>query len=144
MSRIRYGFERLASGFCPPNIKKWWCGWARVREWGVLRTVNVNWNDDGWNANANALDDNRWNDDNQVLSRNSEKFSRLRGSFAFKAFFPAVEHLTDFLDAREEGRILRSGKEFVFPSDLQKKFRHINSCDGFCEEGEFALRREIA
>jgi len=32
--------------------------------------VNVNWNDDGWNVNANALDDNRWNDDNQVFSRN--------------------------------------------------------------------------
>ncbi|MEK9179986.1 MAG: hypothetical protein AAB897_01060 [Patescibacteria group bacterium] len=55
----------------PPNIKKRWRGWAHVREWLVLRTVNVNWNGDGWNANANALDDNRWNDDNQVFSRNS-------------------------------------------------------------------------
>jgi len=36
----------------------------------VLRVVNVNWNDDGWNVNANALDDNRWNDDNRVFSHN--------------------------------------------------------------------------
>jgi hypothetical protein len=69
MSQIRYNFKILASG-SPPNLKEWWNGWAHVREWLVLRTVNVNWNDDGWNANANALDDNRWNDDNQVFSRN--------------------------------------------------------------------------
>jgi hypothetical protein len=35
---------------------------------GVLRAVNCNWNDDGWNVNANSVDDtNRWNDDNQVF-----------------------------------------------------------------------------
>ena len=39
---------------------------------GVLRTVNVNWNDDGWNVNANSVENpNRWNDGNQVFSRNS-------------------------------------------------------------------------
>ena len=38
---------------------------------GVLRTVNVNWNDDGWNVNANSVENpNRWNDGNQVFSRN--------------------------------------------------------------------------
>ena len=41
--------------------------------------MNVNWNDDGWNVNANTLDDNRWNDDNQVFSRN------YCGSLAFLA-----------------------------------------------------------
>jgi hypothetical protein len=43
---------------------------ACTRVGGMLRTVNVNWNDDGWNANANALDDNQWNDGNQVFPRN--------------------------------------------------------------------------
>jgi len=38
---------------------------------GVLRAVNVNWNDDGWNVNANSVENpNRWNDGNQVFSRN--------------------------------------------------------------------------
>jgi len=37
----------------------------------VLRAVNVNWNDDGWNVNANSVENpNRWNDGNQVFSRN--------------------------------------------------------------------------
>lgn len=35
----------------------------------VLRTVGVNWNDDGWNVNANALGNNQWNDDNRIFSR---------------------------------------------------------------------------
>ncbi|MBI3442320.1 MAG: hypothetical protein HY007_00935 [Candidatus Sungbacteria bacterium] len=43
-------------------------GWLPVRE---LRAVNVNSNSDGWNVNANSVDDpNRWNDDNRVFSRN--------------------------------------------------------------------------
>jgi hypothetical protein len=38
---------------------------------GVLRAVNANWNDDGWNMNANSAENpNRWNDGNQVFSRN--------------------------------------------------------------------------
>lgn len=65
----------------------------------MLRAVNVNWNDDGWNANANVLDDNRWNDDNQVFSRNSETFSHLRGSFLFQALLPAVQHPANFFNA---------------------------------------------
>lgn len=37
----------------------------------VLRTVNVNWNDNGWNVNANSVENpNDWNGDNQVFSRN--------------------------------------------------------------------------
>lgn len=33
--------------------------------------VNVNWNGDGWNVNANSVDNpNRWNEGNQVFSRN--------------------------------------------------------------------------
>ncbi len=39
---------------------------------GVLHAVNVNWNGDGWNVNANSVDNlNRWNDGNHVFSRNS-------------------------------------------------------------------------
>lgn len=37
----------------------------------VLRAVNVNWNDDGWNVNANSVENpNRWNADNRIFSRN--------------------------------------------------------------------------
>jgi len=38
---------------------------------GVLRAANVNWNDDGWNVNANSVENpNEWNAGNQVFSRN--------------------------------------------------------------------------
>ena len=49
-----------------------WCyRWSSPQEAGVLRAVNVNWYDGGWNVNANELDDpNEWNDGNQVFSRN--------------------------------------------------------------------------
>ncbi len=37
----------------------------------LLRAVNANWNDDGWNVDANSVENpNEWNDGNQVLSRN--------------------------------------------------------------------------
>jgi len=55
-----------------------------TRTAGVLRAVNCNWNDDGWNVNANSIENpNEWNDGNQVFSRNSLFFScRLGGNFA--------------------------------------------------------------
>ncbi|MEA3323516.1 MAG: hypothetical protein U9Q12_04815 [Patescibacteria group bacterium] len=43
-----------------------------IKSDGVLRAVNCNWNGDGWNVNANSVDDpNEWNDGNRVFSRNS-------------------------------------------------------------------------
>lgn len=36
----------------------------------AIWAVNANWNDDGWNVNANSVENpNRWNAGNQVLSR---------------------------------------------------------------------------
>jgi len=43
---------------------------------GKPRVVNVNWNDDGWNVNANSLDDNRWNDGNRVFSATADSLLR--------------------------------------------------------------------
>jgi len=38
----------------------------------VLRAVNVNWNDDGWNVNANSVTDScEWYAGYRVFSRNS-------------------------------------------------------------------------
>jgi hypothetical protein len=35
---------------------------------GVLWAVNCNWNDDGWNVNANSVENpNSWNDGNMVF-----------------------------------------------------------------------------
>ena len=50
-------------------------GWANIfyaRDVnGSLRAVNVNWNSDGWNANASSVENpNKWNDGNRVFSRN--------------------------------------------------------------------------
>ena len=43
---------------------------ARRTTW--LWAVNANWNDDGWNVEANSVDNpNRWNAGNQVMSRYS-------------------------------------------------------------------------
>lgn len=55
---------------------------------GMLRTVNVNWNDDGWNVNANEVSNpNSWNDDNQVFSRNYCFSPLLVGGVFFSKFF---------------------------------------------------------
>ena len=35
----------------------------------VLRAVWANWNDNGWNVNANELDYNNWNENRRVFSR---------------------------------------------------------------------------
>ncbi len=52
----------------------------------VLWTVNANWNDDGWNVEANSVDNpNRWIAGHQVLSRNSYLFpSPFGGGFFAK------------------------------------------------------------
>jgi len=88
MSRIRYNFKMLASGFPAQHqeaVARMGAGTRRF----LLRTVNVNWNDDGWNANANALDAFRWNDDNQVFSRNywGSLPTLRRGSLSSNPFF---------------------------------------------------------
>ena len=65
---------------------------------GVLRTVNVYWNGDGWNVNANPIGNpNRWNDGNHVFSRNSTSFSLgiRSGSFRHKTFLPTAELSAD-------------------------------------------------
>jgi hypothetical protein len=56
---------------------------------GVLRAVNCNWNGNGWNVNANSVDNpNEWNAGNQVFSRNSYISPvYLAGVFFFKPFF---------------------------------------------------------
>ena len=60
---------------------------------GVLRAVNVNWNDGGWNVNANTVENpNRWNVGNVVFSRNY-CFSSvlLAGVFCFQSLFPSTK-----------------------------------------------------
>lgn len=65
-------------------FKGWWHGWRGVHRWCVLWAVNGNWNDDGWNFNANPLDNpNSWNDGNQFLSRNSSLSPALYGAGVF-------------------------------------------------------------
>mgnify|MGYP001560704424 CR=1 FL=1 len=55
----------------------------RVRILCVLRTVNVNWNDDGWNVNANSVEHpNEWNAGNQVFSCYYCFLPSFGGSFA--------------------------------------------------------------
>ena len=67
----------LADFDVPNKIQSGLIGWTVIQMVSctmnalVLRTVNVNWNDDGWNVNANPVENsNRWNDGNRVFSRN--------------------------------------------------------------------------
>src|SRR3989344_8943659 len=53
----------------------------------VLGAVNANWNDDGWNVEANSLDNpNEWNPGNEFLSRYSLLYPPPGGVFASKPF----------------------------------------------------------
>lgn len=53
-------------------------------EYSVLRAVNVNWNDDGWNVNANSVENpNDWNAGNRVFSETVIFLSHIVGVFCF-------------------------------------------------------------
>jgi hypothetical protein len=105
---------------------------------GVLRTVDGDWDKDGWNFNANEFPNaSRWDAGSCVLvPRNywgSPSASRRR-SFPFQALFPAVQHLADFFDFREQSGILGGRKKFLFPGDLQEKLHYIHSGVGLCKD----------
>jgi hypothetical protein len=92
----------------------------------VLRTVNVNWNDDGWNVNANSITNpNTWNDDNQVFSRNSCILPSSGGSFRFKSFPPTAQHLADFIQLFRECEIALIIQGFNFPHDMKKELCEV-------------------
>ncbi len=80
----------------------------------VLQAVNVNWNDDGWNVNANSVTNpNEWNDGNQVFSRNCCISPALpSGSFVFNTLYPPAEHLADFVQRFRDLRIFFSIESF--------------------------------
>lgn len=71
--------------------------------------VNLNWNDDEWNFNANSLDDNTWNEGNLFLSFETGNMCKARLALARRALlfascffihfvFPTTENSTHFLD----------------------------------------------
>lgn len=64
---------------------RWAVLWKAFNTVLTLWAVNANWNDDGWNVEANSIENpNEWNADNQAFSRNSLFFScQLGGSFNF-------------------------------------------------------------
>ena len=111
----------------------------------VLRTVNVNWNDDGWNVNANDVTNpNTWNDGNQVFSRNSCILPSSDGSFCFKAFPPSAEHLSDVVQLFRELKVSFVIKGFHVPHGVKKEFCKIKPRCRFLEIGYFLLRAEVA
>jgi len=77
----------------------------------VLWAVNVNWNSDGWNVNANSVTDpNKWNEGNQVFSRNcyflplkwrkfyfQYSFSSHPTFFQFHLIFPKGQYIFYYL-----------------------------------------------
>lgn len=77
----------------------------------VLRAVNANWNGDGWNVNANSVENpNRWNDGNQVFSPQLLFLSYLfGGNFVLQPFSPAAKHPSDFFNLLREFSILVGG-----------------------------------
>lgn len=72
----------------------------------VLRAVNVNWNDNGWNVNANSVDNpNDWNDGNRVFSRNYYFSSRLKVE-KFLSLVLSSSHLAFFQFLEDVQRVL--------------------------------------
>lgn len=80
--------KKISSKISRIGIENWWTlmsqiiynpgalGRRMVRQMifnteSTLRAVNVNWNDNGWNVNANSVENpNEWNAGNRVFSRN--------------------------------------------------------------------------
>src|SRR3989344_3290660 len=114
-SRIRFNPERI----------RWAVQWV-VRRMNVLWAVNANWNDDGWNVEANSPSNpNEWNADNEFVSRNpllSPRILFLSGrGFCQKSFTPTAYHLPRFL--YENGNLLKflARNELGFPGDLNEE-----------------------
>lgn len=61
---------------------------------GVLRTVFVNWDGDGWVVDANALDDYQWYVGRRVFSRNSSIPESLADALEPGTFDPSTIKLT--------------------------------------------------
>lgn len=84
----------------------------------VLWAVNCNWNGNGWNCNANSVDNpNEWNADNQVISRNyyfSSQLLRL-GIFCLQPFLPPTNHSAEFLEMLRKNDVLLIIKDLHFP-----------------------------
>ncbi len=65
---------------------------------GVLRAVNANWNDDGWNVNANSVENtNDWNAGNRVFSETLILLPSICGSFLFVVLFSIHRAVYQFL-----------------------------------------------
>ena len=94
-----------------------------------LWTVNANWNDDGWNVNANSIDNpNDWNAGNQVFSRYSRLSSPTLfwGSFLYGFFSPTTNVISDGFKTDAERSKLFIGHQFVFPKELDEESDVVN------------------
>jgi len=87
---------------------------------GLLRTVNVNWNDDGWNVNANSTSNpNQWNDGNQVFSRNCWFSPRLMaGEFLIVDLSSSHQAVAQFLLIRKEAPNIYQSESVYFPKPV--------------------------
>ncbi len=101
--------------------------------------VNANWNaGNGWNVNANSVTNpNRWNAENQVVSRNClHSITPLRG-YCF--FPPSAEHFAGFVEFFRNDNILFIIKYLYLPRYLQEKLQYIKSIGCLGEEYSFSL-----
>ena len=112
--------REIGFGSSPSNIKKWWHGWAYVQS-----RARASHGERQLEQRRLELQRQRVPESEQVerwrsgsLSSQLLWFFRPRGSFAFQALLPAVEHFADFFNVAEQDRILLRRKEFIFPRNL--------------------------
>lgn len=79
----------------------------------MLRSVNANFNaGNGWNLNANPVENpNRWNDGNQVVSRNC-------CILFLQASHPAAKHFADIVEFQRKVGVMLGVYGADFPKNL--------------------------
>ena len=113
---------------------------ARMTCHTKLWAVNANWNDDGWNLNANSVENpNDWNADNLIFSRYSRLSppSHYGGVFLYHFFSPATNHLSDSFDFCAKRQILIVGHQAIFPQQLNEKSHVVYFHDGNFQQRYF-------
>ena len=105
--------------------------------------MNANWNDDGWNVEANPVSNpNKWNTDNRVVSRYflSSPLYILERGFAKDALTPAASHASYLLDDASEFLVLFIGYQLCLPCYLQEEAQRIRDAYGHTEKCGLAPR----
>ncbi len=118
--------------------------------------VNLNWNGDEWNWNANDFDNgNDWNAGNVLLFFETvhvftKSLPSVYGGVLFFSsklrshiIFPSAKHSSHLADLQRDIGVTRILDKFIFPGNLEKIFQKVSLIDSAHDKRIFIFNRRI-